>query len=360
VPVFNQKTLLHLNGDTFMTKKYQIFVSSTYRDLEEERQQVIKAVLEMGHIPVGMEMFSAADEEQWKIIARQIDEIDYYVIIIAHRYGSTTTEGIGYTEKEYDYAVSKGVPILGFVVDDSAPWPHDKIEEDAKSRIKLSEFKNKIKSRLIQFWKTKEELHSRVSISLMKAITANPRTGWVRADEVNGPEVMKELTRLSGENAKFRARLEEIQRAGVGHEDEGRKIVKILANNLRVLNVRNTKEWKDAKKYNRSLGDVFQYCAPHLIHENTKIGVSRNIALELIGVNYYQHWPIGANIISNILADFASLELIEPSKKKHSVKDTDDYWSLTKLGKQVLKEFRRVLLEEGLSSTPAEISTEDS
>jgi Domain of unknown function (DUF4062) len=53
--------------------KYQIFISSTYEDLKDEREQVIKACLEMGHIPVGMEMFSAADEEQWRIITRQID-----------------------------------------------------------------------------------------------------------------------------------------------------------------------------------------------------------------------------------------------------------------------------------------------
>ena len=62
-----------------MTPKYQVFLSSTYDDLKEQREQVIKAILEMGHIPVGMEMFSAADEEQWKLITRQIDESDYYV-----------------------------------------------------------------------------------------------------------------------------------------------------------------------------------------------------------------------------------------------------------------------------------------
>ncbi len=59
-----------------MAIKYQVFISSTYEDLKEEREQVIKALLEMAHIPVGMEMFSAADEEQWNIIARQIDEAD--------------------------------------------------------------------------------------------------------------------------------------------------------------------------------------------------------------------------------------------------------------------------------------------
>ena len=86
--------------------KYQIFISSTYEDLKEERDEVIKAVLEMGHIPVGMEMFSAADEEQWKLITRQIDQTDYYVVIVAHRYGSVIGKK-SYTEKEYEYAVKK-------------------------------------------------------------------------------------------------------------------------------------------------------------------------------------------------------------------------------------------------------------
>src|SRR5258708_16215933 len=100
------------------TVKYQIFVSSTFEDLKLEREQVIKAILEMGHLPVGMEMFSAADEEQWKIIAKQIDECDYYVVLCAHRYGSTDpSTGFSFTEKEYDYAVKIGVPVLVFVID---------------------------------------------------------------------------------------------------------------------------------------------------------------------------------------------------------------------------------------------------
>jgi hypothetical protein len=64
-------------------------------------------------LPVGMEMFSAANEEQWKIIQKQIDDCDYYVVIIAHRYGSLD-KTISYTEKEYDYAVLKDIPVLGF------------------------------------------------------------------------------------------------------------------------------------------------------------------------------------------------------------------------------------------------------
>jgi len=47
-------------------------LQQTIKD-ESQKDQVIKAILEMGHIPVGMEMFSAADEQQWDVIKKQID-----------------------------------------------------------------------------------------------------------------------------------------------------------------------------------------------------------------------------------------------------------------------------------------------
>jgi hypothetical protein len=43
-----------------MNVKYQIFVSSTYEDLKAERSEVIKACLNLGHIPVGMEIIDRA------------------------------------------------------------------------------------------------------------------------------------------------------------------------------------------------------------------------------------------------------------------------------------------------------------
>lgn len=302
-----------------MSKKFQVFVSSTYQDLRDERDQVIKAILEMGHIPVGMEMFSAADDEQWQIIARQIDEIDYYVIVVAHRYGSVTLEGVGYTEKEFDYAVAKGVPILGFVIDDTAPWPNDRSEDDAKSQKRLAAFKKKIKGRLIQFWKTKEDLHGRVSISLMKTITAHPRTGWVRANEISGPEVMNELTRLSSENASLRNDIEALRRITEGQKDEVRTIVKILANNTRKFGIRKTGKWADATKHTLSLADVFSYCAPNLISENSSQGFAQNIALKVIGAGYFKEWPVGSNNVSDMIADLAALDLVEPSDRKSVV-----------------------------------------
>ena len=39
-----------------MEKKYQVFVSSTYEDLQEERKKVMEALLQMNCFPVGMDI----------------------------------------------------------------------------------------------------------------------------------------------------------------------------------------------------------------------------------------------------------------------------------------------------------------
>jgi hypothetical protein len=102
-----------------MDIRYQVFVSSTFADLQEERRGVIQTLMEISCIPAGMELFPAQDEEQLEFIKRVIDDCDYYLLIIGGRYGSTTAEGVSYTEQEYDYAISRGL-ILVFLVAERA------------------------------------------------------------------------------------------------------------------------------------------------------------------------------------------------------------------------------------------------
>lgn len=127
-----------------MDKKYQIFVSSTFADLVEERQGVSRAILDMGHIPAGMEMFPAADMEQLAYIKKVIDECDYYVLIVGARYGSTDAEGVSYTEREYDYATLSGKTVLAFVHRDMDAIALGKTDKDENKRLSLTKFIQKV------------------------------------------------------------------------------------------------------------------------------------------------------------------------------------------------------------------------
>ena len=120
-----------------MQKKYQVFISSTYRDLVPERQAITRSVLDLGHIPSGMELFPAADEEQFSYIKKVIDECDYYILVIAGRYGSVDESGVGFTEKEYDYAVQTGKTVLAFIHKNRGQLPRDQTESDGLKAARL-------------------------------------------------------------------------------------------------------------------------------------------------------------------------------------------------------------------------------
>ena len=91
-----------------MNKKLQVFVSSTYTDLIEERQAAVQAILDAGHIPAGMELFKAGDKSQLETIYKWIDDCDIFMLIMGGRYGSIEeTSGKSYTQLEYEYVLDK-------------------------------------------------------------------------------------------------------------------------------------------------------------------------------------------------------------------------------------------------------------
>jgi hypothetical protein len=98
-----------------LPRRYQIFISSTDKDLKEERQAVIRAVLDEGHMPISMEQLSASSIQQVDLVKDLMSECDYVLFIIAGRYGTTIDAGNGrvlsYTELEYEYARSKGIQL---------------------------------------------------------------------------------------------------------------------------------------------------------------------------------------------------------------------------------------------------------
>ncbi|HXT64164.1 MAG TPA: DUF4062 domain-containing protein [Pyrinomonadaceae bacterium] len=180
-----------------MEKRYQVFVSSTYADLREERQRVIQALMEMDCIPSGMELFPAADEEQWHFIKRVIDDCDYYLLIIGGRYGSTTPDGISYTEKEYDYAIQRGMKVVALLHSNPDEIPLGKSEGDPELRKRLTAFKEKVAAnRLVKFWSTASELPGLVALSLSKTIKTYPAVGWIRADQVGNTELLSDINEL--------------------------------------------------------------------------------------------------------------------------------------------------------------------
>lgn len=185
--------------------KYQVFVSSTYVDLQEARREVIWALMHQRLIPVGMENFTAADDRGWTTITRVIDDSDFYVVIVAGMYGSVDPEtGLSWTEREYEYAVSKGIPVFTFIRR-LASTPATLVERDSEKQSKLGHFVQRLSSKhLFKEWDHPSDLQAAVAAALSVRInedhySEHRRPGWLRGDLVPPMSVYEELYSLQGE-----------------------------------------------------------------------------------------------------------------------------------------------------------------
>jgi hypothetical protein len=178
-------------------RRYQVFVSSTFEDLQVERQRVLQAVLEMKAFPAGMELFPSANEEQWSFIQREIESSDYYIVVTAGMYGSIAGDGRSFTEKEYDHAASLNKCVMSFLRRDLMRLEGRYLEQDQDRKNRLEAFREKVmRSRLVKFYDSPEELKSLVIQALVHAFHFQPQEGWVRAKNARRLEDLEEVTQL--------------------------------------------------------------------------------------------------------------------------------------------------------------------
>ena len=169
-----------------MNKKYQVFVSSTYNDLREERAAVIQSLLDNDCIPVGMEQFHGVPISQWDYIKKMLDSSDYCILILAGKYGSIEeNSGVGYTEKEFDYALANDIPVIRLLRKDLESLEVSKSEIEPHKKEKLQAFREKaMRERLADFYNNVDDLKNKVSIAINKAIKHCPRPGWTRSNDI--------------------------------------------------------------------------------------------------------------------------------------------------------------------------------
>jgi hypothetical protein len=203
-------------------KKLQVFVSSTYADLREERQSAVEAILTAGHIPAGMELFAAGDKSQMNTIRLWIDESDVYLLILGGRYGSIDPETQkSYIHLEYEYALEKGKPLFAVAI------AEDHLEErvrklglmaiEREQPQKLQEFRALVLSRIVRFWRDPRDIKLAILETMSEFSRRAELVGWVPGSEAANVGVLaEEIARLVKENAVLR---EQVQKLSSKEED---------------------------------------------------------------------------------------------------------------------------------------------
>ena len=219
-------------------RKYSLFISSTYEDLQEERQALVGVALDNGFIPVGMEQFHGAPADQWTVITKFIDDCDFYLLVIGGRYGSID-ESVdkSYTEKEYDYAKHKGIPILVLIKNPQSITDDKKDKGDANHdkyelMKRLDAFTKRVKDddNTVAFFDNLEGLKYEAGQSLRNSIEyADENAGWVRYRDVGGivdEEVVK----------RNKANVDNTNNDSNHSDDKYNKTTTQMANNLNKMN----------------------------------------------------------------------------------------------------------------------------
>lgn len=336
-----------------MDKRYQVFVSSTYADLKDERQRVIQTLMELDCIPAGMELFPAFDEQQWDFIKRIIDDCDYYILIIGGRYGSTTDDGISYTEKEFDYAVEKGLKVIAFVHGSPEDISIGKSEMDNELREKLIAFRTKVTAtRLVKYWEHSKELSGLVALSLTKTIKMYPAIGWVRANQIANESILQEINELRKLNDVLLEKNTELMKNNQETVDLGG-----LADFDSQFNI--TIEYK-SNDYSRSTSykhsitiswkNLFMLLAPTLLTRPNNILVRRTLADILMATEDRRGRDA---VVSNHDFETISIQLQAYSLVKIQSLRAENgkfylFWSLTPKGEKTMIESRIIKKDSSL------------
>jgi Domain of unknown function (DUF4062) len=338
-------------------KRYQVFISSTFTDLVEERQAVLRAILELDQMPAGMELFPASDDSAWDLIKDVIEASDYYVVVVGGRYGSLDEAGIGYTEREYDYAAELGRPVIPLLHKHPEKISRDQTETDADAWAKLRAFRAKLElAHTCSYWTNSEELKAKAIVGLTAATKRHPAVGWVRADQIPTGATISEVLALRDRVAELEAQISATRLAPPpGAEDlmQGDDHVTVDVGFL----AQDPGSAYGGARYTAAIvvtwNEVFAAIAPTMIDEASNAALGAAFArffTERVRQVFGDDEDVKGKQLKDVsypnsqredfVVQFRALGLMRESSRPRSVKDTQTHWTLTPYGDNLMTRLR--------------------
>lgn len=350
-----------------MELREQVFVSSTYTDLKEERQEVIQTLLEASCFPAGMELFPATDLDRWSLIQREIDDSDYYIVIVGGRYGTVDEDrGLSYTEMEFDYAIEQGKPVMGFVHGDPGNIVKEKLDLDEEARQNLERFVEKVSQRIIRYWTSPKDLGGQVAKSLIKIRQTHPAEGWVRGGNALTPELEQEIGSLRLRVRELESQLRDQRAASsaattfdLSHGDDEYSI----AGRLKYWTADDVEKGRDTEyratprskwmSIPSTWNEIFAEIGPRMLIEASTEQIEEG--LQSVTIDHFHdgedrpaNYEKGVSLepsddsLREVILQLDSLGLIQESERRHQISDNNQYWQLTPEGRAHLVRLRAV------------------
>jgi nucleoside 2-deoxyribosyltransferase len=349
-----------------MEKRFQVFVSSTYEDLREERAKVMQALLALDCFPAGMELFPAADEDSWSLIKSVIDDCDYYLVIIAGKYGSIGPDGKSYTQMEYEYAIEQNKPTIAFTHSNISDLHTSKLESTVKAKRKLADFVSLVQQKNRKAWSNSDELALVVTQGIQHLKRTRPAIGWVRSDLVPDESSLKEILRLKKENEDLKETLKNLnnsapqgaQTLAQGNDEFLIRFVYAGYVEVPSFGISNMRKQGDYySDYKATWNEIFSLIAPLMINEGSDEELISmlnsyvtNRTIKKVKALHPKETvdkiiKLTHDTYHTIIIQLRALGLITQSIKKRGTNDKENYWTLTPHGDRIMTQLRAIRRE---------------
>lgn len=306
-----------------------------------------------------MEVFPATSATAWDLIKGVIDDSDYYCLIVGGRYGSLDIDGIGYTEKEYDYAIARGKPTMVFLHKDPGSITADRSEKSDVGRAKLEAFRTKVQAaHHCKYWSSAEELGGQVSRSLVVLRRTYPSDGWVPGKFAADGAILLENATLKARVSQLEA---EIVLAGSSKNAEPAADLArggdTYSPNISFMLENDTKY--RTEKIQVTWDYILGYVGPTLLGECTEGDFLEKLNLcfyhAIASVEQWKTVKHDAVIVPIVIRDEIMIQLralgqVASGKKRRAVSDQKVYWGLTEFGEARLIQVQAVKRDFGSQS----------
>ena len=331
--------------------KYHIFIGSTLDDLKNERKELIRIVMELGHIPVLADYLDSSASNSAKLLQKIIEDCDYFIALVAHKYKATGGNLLPLIAESL-VAAQKGIPVLGLVIDEKARWKPAKKEKSTSYIGKLNDFKAKLKTGPCVTWTNTPDLCQKAQTLLLQEFNIDLRPGWVSSDRTIEPKVANELSRLSAENSALRRQYSnEDKEIDAKLAEKLKHTLKLLALNKVSLSFyyASGDNWENTREFR--LLRIYKLLVPELTLGKSTAEISHFLGMVLnpnLDKPIRKEFPTPSNTIKKIMADLSVLGLV-CCINDGEVKAGDEIWDITGYGKELYSAYRLRQLEKVLA-----------
>lgn len=324
-----------------MKKKLQIFISSTYKDLLDERQAAVEAILASNNIPAGMELFKAGNDSQWETIKKWINDSDIYMLILGGRYGSIEPESKkSYTQLEYEYAISRNIPVFATILSENfleqkknnCINPDDIYEHDNKCLY--DEFKQLVMSKMVKMVNDCKDIKIAIHESITELKEEYDFEGWTRGkSDAAYNNLVEQNSRLVEEINELKK--EQLQK--VIKQDHTICIESEFWNKFNILNVSGMRGYLEDRydeQINVTTSQLFKIIAPLITTPTRSAKVKEDFEQSIKEIYYKDYYSliVEDNQFQNIKVLLYSKQLIQLSQGSNA----SELIELTQDGKSTL------------------------